>query len=448
MAVDLRAAHERFLTGPTGPARLAPVRRVVLDSWLRSRRSGVDPERVSPPVDLTGPDLAAYRREHVLAPLMPIVRRLLLDGAESDGLIIALADETGRLLWVDGDRAVRRDVERVGFVAGARWGERDAGTNAPGIALATDHAVQVFGAEHFTRSVQQWSCSAAPVHDPVTGRTLGVLDVTGRDPAASPQMLRLVRATVAAMESELAVRALRSLLASSPADPAPWPTARLEVLGTSSGALVRGGQRQPLTLRHAELLLLLGARPRGTTGEELAALLHPGTLSAVTVRAEVSRLRRAVGPLLGPSRPYRLAAPLRTDVDEVRQRLARADVAGAVEAYRGPVLPRSQAPGVQALRDELAAELRTALGRSTDVGALEAWTLSPAGADDWAAWRRLVQVQAEGSPGWLRARAHVDVLDRELAGPPARAGAARTAAARIAAARTGPAGRATPAQRP
>ncbi|HEY8717043.1 GAF domain-containing protein [Pengzhenrongella sp.] len=450
----LHAAHELFMNGGSAPpeekgtarGRVSAVRRVVMDSWLRSRKSGVDPERPRPPVDLTGADLAAFRGEHALAPLMPIVRRLLIEPAGSEGMLVAIADTSGRLLWVEGDRTVRRDVERVGFVEGSSWSEQDAGTNAPGIALATDHEIQIFAAEHFTRAVQPWSCSAAPVHDPVTGRVLGALDITGRDPAASPQMLSLVRATVAAMESELAVRALRAMLSGAddgaptrrgrptssavPDDAAAalWvpsadarkrepraaPAGLLEVLGTSSGTLVRDGERQALTLRHAELLLLLGTHQAGLTGEELAALLHPGTLSDVTVRAEMSRLRRVVGVLLGGSRPYRLAEPIRTDVDEVRELLALGDVSGAVEVYRGPVLPRSEAPGVEALREQLAAELRAALARTRDVRALEAWTLGAAGADDLDAWQRLLTLHPEGSPGWIRARAHADVLDLEL----------------------------------
>ena len=453
LAARLRAAHELFMTGGVpdagrgpGPGRMTTVRRVVLDSWLRSRSSGVDPERLCPPVDLSTADLAAYRREHVLAPLMPMVRRLLLDGGGSDGMIVALADVSGRLLWLDGDRAVRRDLERAGFVEGASWSEQDAGTNAPGIALATNHEVQIFAAEHFTRAVQPWSCSAAPVHDPVTGRILGVLDITGRDPAASPQMLSLVRATTAAMESELALRALQQRFEGpragtvvgdasfsiadagsssafrrgpSAVHAPPWAAARLEVLGTSSGTLVRGGERQALTLRHSELLVLLGAHPLGLTGDELGALLHPGTLSDVTVRAEMSRLRRAVGVVLGESRPYRLAAKVRTDIDQVRERLARGDAAGAVQLYRGPILPRSEAPGVGELRAELAAEVRTALIRTGDVNALEAWTLGPGGTDDWEAWQQLLRLHRPGSPGWIRARAHADVLDHELGVAPA-----------------------------
>ncbi|WP_245993542.1 hypothetical protein [Xylanimonas allomyrinae] len=65
----------------------------------------------------------------------------------------------------------------------------------------------------------------------------------------------------------------------------------------------------PVPLRHAEILLLLGDHPGGLGADELAVLLHPGDLSDVAVRAEVSRLRRTVGPLLVGSRPYRLARP-------------------------------------------------------------------------------------------------------------------------------------------
>ena len=89
------------------------------------------------------------------------------------------------------------------FVEGASWGEDIAGTNAPGTALALDHAVQIYGGEHYRRPVQPWSCSAAPVHDPLTGALLGAIDVTGGDHVASPHVLTLVRATAAAAESEL-----------------------------------------------------------------------------------------------------------------------------------------------------------------------------------------------------------------------------------------------------
>ncbi|MDT0166615.1 transcriptional regulator [Actinotalea sp. AC32] len=418
LGARVRAAHDAFLAGGAPDA----VRPVVLDSWRRSRRSGVDPERPAVVVDLADDELARRRRDHPLAPLLPIVRRLLVEDAESEGLVVALGDADGRLLWVEGDRSVRTSLGRAGFVEGATWHESVAGTSAPGIALATDHEVQVYAAEHFACAIQPWSCSAAPVHAP-DGRVLGVLDLTGRDGAASPLALSLVRSTVAAMESELAARALRDLVGvgrgarprRAPEAAATDVPARLEVLGRAGGSLRRADDDAVgLGLRHSELLLLLATQPDGWSADGLALALHPTGLSDVTVRAEVSRLRRVVGDLLGGSRPYRLAAPLVTDLAEVRALLDAGDVAGAVRSYPGPVLPRSQAPGVVALRDELDAELRAAVEHTDDVEAVLAWTLHPSGADDWAAWRRLTGILPAGSPAAARARARLLLLDRRL----------------------------------
>jgi len=163
----LRAAHERLVSG-TSLADDA-VRSVVHDSWRRSLGSGVDPDAGVPPVDLLDDDLLAYREAHPLAPVMPVIRRLLVQDAEDDRMIVAVTDAGGRMLWVEGDSALRSRAAGMHFVEGARWAEEVVGTNAPGTALAVDHAVQIYGSEHYRRPVQPWSCSAAPVHDPVTG---------------------------------------------------------------------------------------------------------------------------------------------------------------------------------------------------------------------------------------------------------------------------------------
>src|SRR5947208_14674795 len=152
---------------------------------------------------------------------MPVIRRLLVADAEADQMIVAVTDAAGRMLWVEGDFRLRSRAAGMNFVEGSRWAEEVAGTNAPGTALAVDHAVQIFGSEHFRRPVQPWSCSAAPVHDPVSGVLLGAIDVTGGDHVASPHVLTLVRATVAAVESEL--RLLRREEARRPGGPRPPP---------------------------------------------------------------------------------------------------------------------------------------------------------------------------------------------------------------------------------
>ncbi len=406
---SVRAAYRAFLESGVLPVGVHPL---VADSWRRSVHNGVDPEAPRTDSDLARDDLVRYRDDTALAAVMPVVRELVVDAAADDGLVVAVSDDAGRLLWVEGDRSLRDAVERVGFVEGSVWREERVGTNAPGTALAARSAVQVLGAEHFSRPVQAFSCTAVPIHEPGTGRVLGVLDVTGRQAAASGVVMSLVRATVLSVERELAQRAAAGATPRG-APGAGGPAPELLVLG-SVPFLRSAGTEHRLSLRHAEILVLLAAHPRGLSADELAVLLHPGDLSDVTVRAEVSRLRRVAGPLLAGSRPYRLAHPVRTDADDVRERLAVGDVPGALAAYRAPLLPRSGAPAIERLRAELAAELRAAVVAAGDVDVLDAWTRTDDGAGDHAAWTLLAQLADYGSPLWLRARAHLDLLDADL----------------------------------
>jgi transcriptional regulator of acetoin/glycerol metabolism len=149
----LRAAHDSLVTG-TGHVDDA-VRPVVRDSWRRSLGNGVDPDGGTPPLDLLDDDLMAYREAHPLAPVMPVIRRLLVEDAEDDRMIVAVTDAAGRMLWVEGDSALRSRAAGMHFVEGARWAEDVVGTNAPGTALAVDHAVQIYGREHFRRPVRR-----------------------------------------------------------------------------------------------------------------------------------------------------------------------------------------------------------------------------------------------------------------------------------------------------
>ncbi|PXW26855.1 UNVERIFIED_CONTAM: GAF domain-containing protein [Williamsia faeni] len=61
----------------------------------------------------------------------------------------------------------------------------------------------------------------------------------------------------------------------------------------------------PLTRRQLDLLRILAQNPAGLSARELSTSLYGSGDHTVTVRAEVSRIRRALGPLLVP-RPYRL----------------------------------------------------------------------------------------------------------------------------------------------
>jgi hypothetical protein len=410
----LRAAHQALVTA--GPAARQQVRPVVWESWRRSLGNGVDPDGAAPPVDLLDDDLEAYRAAHPLARVLPVIRRLLVEDAEDDRMIVAVTDAAGRMLWVEGDARLRTRAAGMHFVEGARWAEDVAGTNAPGTALALDHAVQFYGSEHYRRPVQSWSCSAAPVHSPVTGELLGAIDVTGGDHVASPHVLTLVRATVAAVEAEL--RWLHRAAVEARTGPPPEvrrPAPRLEVLGRDRARIVLPTGSVPLSLRHSELLLLLAeaaAAGEGRTAEQLAAECHGADAPAVTVRAELSRLRRLVGAHLVGSRPYRLVGPLTTDLDRVRRLLDLGAVAEALERYPGAVLPRSTAPGVAAARDRLAGRLRAAVLTARRPELLLRYSRLPEAQADVAVWSACLEVLPVGSARRAAVAAHLGRLRR------------------------------------
>lgn len=385
-------------------------RPLIADSWARSHASGVDPERVDHPVWAEA-DLRAHRAAHPMSRVLPVVRTLLLDDLVGEGLAVALTDQTGRMLWIDADTALRRMCDGAGFVEGSDWSEKCAGTNAPGLALTAGGPVQVRAGEHFVRLVRPLSCVAAPVRHPGTGQVLGTLDITGDTRAASRAMAALVRATVAAAEGELGL-----LLRDDPGalgDPDPTPL-RASLLGTGRARIERGGAQIPLSPRHAEILAVLADAPEGLTTGELGAALDDGGLDPVTVRAEVSRLRKVLGSDAVSSRPYRLAADVRSDVGALRARLAAGDTAGALAGYRGPVLPASFAPAVVRMREELDAELGAAVLAAADPELIARWADTPAGAGDRRVWAALAVLAEPGSAHQVRAAARRDLLDRRL----------------------------------
>ncbi|MFE7136021.1 GAF domain-containing protein, partial [Streptomyces sp. NPDC057638] len=291
----LRRAYDTYLTAGRVER---PVRPVVADSWRRSTRARVSPEGTAG-VELGDDALIAYREAHPLARVMPVVRELTGGYARDGAHLVAVCDAQGRLLWVDGPPAVLRAAGRMNFVPGARWAEAVAGTNAPGTALTVGRPVQVFAAEHFRRPVQEWTCAAAPIHDPATGRVLGAIDITGGDRLAHPHSLAFVTAVARAAEYQLALLA-------PPPDAA---RVRLSALGRDEALLVAAGRKIRLSRRHSEIVVLLAQRPEGVGGDELLLELYEDeSVTPVTLRAELSRLRQALGQPVGAllrSRPYR-----------------------------------------------------------------------------------------------------------------------------------------------
>lgn len=256
---------------------------------------------------------------------------------------------------------------------GADWSESVMGTSAPALALVTNSAVRIAGAEHFAEVVHPWSCSAVPVRHPFTGETLGIIDITGGAEAVSPLVVPLLELTARAVQDELGTHLRAHDLGHRPAPPRPATAApphrtgvpHLHLTGRGTARLSTGAQSLELSGRHAELLTLLHGHPDGLSGAKLAEDVHDRAGSEGTVRAELVRLRKVLQDFAGgahgvvlTSRPYRLVGALDSDLARVLAALDRGDVDSVLAHYRGHLLPASEAPAIRVLREQTHALVR------------------------------------------------------------------------------------------
>jgi hypothetical protein len=460
-----------------------PLRSLVSESWQRSLAADIDPERRTPPITYDRRESRARLSAHPLHTVMPLLRSNLVSIADEAMHVVLVTDADGVVLWREGASAVLRPADRVGLVEGSRWSEDAMGTNAMGTTLAVGRPVQIHSTEHLVRTIHAWTCVAAPVHDPDTGRIIGAIDITGPRRTIHPAMLALVTTTAQLAENQLRVQLaiadermrlrnmphLQSLRGTAGALVTPsgrvvagepygwWPERvpivdgadrieladgrRLLVEPLAEGYLLREISRRsvlprgssratavpeapapdrhalalrfmgdgtpravldgtpiPMTLRPAEMLAALALHPEGLTAERLAYLLYGDDGNQTTVRGEIHRLRASIGADVLKTRPYRLDATVDTDFGAVRRALESGRVADAIRACAGPLLPRSDAPEIRAVRDELEAALRRAVLDSDDVDLLHTFGAHPLGRDDLEVHERLADLLPAGDP--------------------------------------------------
>jgi hypothetical protein len=177
------------------------------------------------------------------------------------------------------------------------------------------------------------------------------------------------------------------------ADPHPAaahpPRLKLTLLRAGQPRVELDGRPLRLSPVRTEILALLSTRAEGMTSEELAADLYGDAGRPSAVRVQVFRLRRILGPWVGTA-PYRLSMDVESDVAQIHALLAIGAVREAAQRYGGPLLPRSEAPGVVRDREALEAWLRQAVMTADDPDALWAWAQSASGRGDLPAWKRLL----------------------------------------------------------
>ena len=204
-ARQLQRSWERLLAeGGLGlelsPEATAGLRPTIVESWRRSFSTDLDPTDLVPPVEADPSEVRERWLEHPLGAFAHVLAARLGDVAEESESLVVVADASGLLLHVAGAEWLKERAREMNFLEGAMLSEAVDGTNGIGTPLAADRPLQIFASEHFNQRHHQWICSGAPVHDPLSGRILGLIDLSSLWKIAHPRGLELVTAVARTME--------------------------------------------------------------------------------------------------------------------------------------------------------------------------------------------------------------------------------------------------------
>lgn len=174
------------------------VRDLILASWTRSREWNVDV------VDVELSD--AFDPE----PDSPLVRAALpvldsvTDELAGEPVSLILTDADGVVLERrTGDTELNLALDRIWLAPGFSYAEKFVGTNGIGTALEGRGPAQVFGHEHYVEPLAQFACAGAPIWHPISGKLLGVVDLTCWRPDAGRFMSTAVARIARQIESAL-----------------------------------------------------------------------------------------------------------------------------------------------------------------------------------------------------------------------------------------------------
>lgn len=191
---------EKFVSGCSAPINVRPF---MFHSWKRCLEQGIDPHLIQIPYSLGTDQIQEYVTSD---PLFRMVKPLLIklkQYAGNTGYLVTFSNPAGEMVYCDGDLSLKLKAEDIHLSPGANWSESSAGTNGIGTSLVTGLPLQVFASEHFCQEIHEWTCSAAPIRDPGTGKIAGIVDLSGFWTANDPRTLAAVIRTAREIESLL-----------------------------------------------------------------------------------------------------------------------------------------------------------------------------------------------------------------------------------------------------
>jgi transcriptional regulator of acetoin/glycerol metabolism len=166
------------------PVRPGLVREPILASWTRSLLWQVPPDHLDLSLE-PGAD-----GDSVLTRAAEPVLREIADLFATEPVSVILCDEDGVVVSRrTGDSALQQHLDRVWLAPGFSYAEQFVGTNGIGTALEARGPAQVFGHEHYVERLEELACAGAPIRHPVSGKVLGVIDLTCWQRDAGPLLV-------------------------------------------------------------------------------------------------------------------------------------------------------------------------------------------------------------------------------------------------------------------
>lgn len=199
-------ARESFLVD--APVEAGVVRAPILASWHRSRLWRVRADQL---------DLGLERNTDHDSPLVRAAGPVLGDIADlfaTEPVSVILCDPAGVVLSRrTGDSGLEQYLDHVWLAPGFSYAEQSIGTNGIGTALEAGGPAQVFGHEHYAEGLEILACAGAPIRHPVTGRVLGLVDLTCWERDANPLLVATASTLTQRIEKALVEHGGRSELA-------------------------------------------------------------------------------------------------------------------------------------------------------------------------------------------------------------------------------------------
>ncbi len=196
-----RLARTRLQFLTSAPVDSGSVRMPILASWRRSRDMRVAAHNVNPVLSVN-PELDT-ELSRAAAPVLNSLFSIV--GGQT--VSIVLTDRHGLVLTrLTGDTHLEHRLDDVGLAPGFNYAEHSVGTNGIGTALEVGGPTHVFGHEHYAERLEDLACAGVPVRHPVTGRTVGLVDLTCWRRDAGSLLMALATTTARQVQEALLTR--------------------------------------------------------------------------------------------------------------------------------------------------------------------------------------------------------------------------------------------------